>query len=227
MSLTIHVDNVSRTFCISSAGESRLIDFATVQAIANALAGKLSRNDLLIGDDELASRQAFEKYQRLLSLAAKEGWKELFYDPRTSTTARQSLQAAKATNRQVRLFYGNTVSGLAALVHTGVVGWIGGLRVDGLPRAGLTEKLGIAAGHRVHELDIVRVVDIQACTDLYCHPLFHLPNMEVVETSSGTYQLQVDGEALFSAEHKALLTRWLRFFNGSSLDAPVGIPVFC
>ena len=226
MTVSIHVDAVNRLFICTYSGESRVLDFSTVQSNANALAGRLSRNDLLIGIDELASRTAFEKYQVLLSLAAKQNWSELWYDPRVSISARQALQSAKVTGRKVRIFYGNAATGQDSLMHKGVVGWIGGLRVDGLPRVGLSEHQGQPAGHRVHELDVVRVVDIGSFVDVYRHSNYHLPKVEVLESLTGAHQLRVDDVPLFEAEHKAILTKWQRFFCGVTHETPQLIPTY-
>lgn len=226
MSMSVHSDISNRVFICSYGDESRVIDFATVHSEACALAGKLGRTDLLIGPDELDTRIAFEKYRKLLSLAAKEAWTDLWYDSRTAPPVRQALQSAKVTGRRVRVFYGNANSGLDSMVHIGVVGWISGVRTDGLMRVGLSEKQGVPAGHRVHELDVVRVVDIGACVDVYKHASYHLPPMDVIEALTGPHQLKVHGIPLFESEHKAVLTKWVRFFSGSSHEQPQTIPNF-
>jgi hypothetical protein len=226
MSISTHVDVANRVFICSFAGESRLIDFATVQSEANALAGKLGRNDLLIAPDELATRTAFEKYRKLLSLAAKADWTDLWYDSRTTGGVRQALQSAKVTGRHVRVFYGNASTGLDAMALTGVVGWICGVRVDGLMRVGLSEKQGSPAGHRVHELDVVRVVDVGAMVDVYKHPNYHLPKLEVLEALTGPHWLKAGGVPFIECEHKAVLMKWVRYFAGSTHEPPQLVPSF-
>lgn len=224
MSMSIHVDVVNKVFVCSYAGETRLIDFATVKSEVNAIAGKLGRNDLLIRSDELYTRTAYDKYRKLLSLAAKEGWNDLWYDSRTSVAVRQALQAAKATGRQVRLFFGNAATGLDSLVHIGVCGWICGTRVDGLMRVGLTETKGLPASHRVHELDVIRVLDVNSMQDSYRHPSYHLPCLELIEALEGPHVLHAAGEPFFWSAHKAVLTKWSRFFAGCTQDPPQALP---
>lgn len=226
MSIRLILDAVHRVYVFTTASETRLLDFDAVRGDCNALAGKLARSDLTIGSDEVGTRLAFEKYRKCLSLVAKAGWTDLWFDTRTPVAVRQALQSAKATGRQVRIFYGDAVTGLDCLERVGVVGWLSGTRVDGLPRAALSEKQGAPAGHRVYELDIVRIVDVDACVDAYRHANYHLPNLEVLEALTGPHQLRADGIALFDCDHKATLTKWLRFFMGSTHETPQLLPMF-
>lgn len=226
MSLTYLIDRKALVYCIANGRETRVLDFATVREEANAIAGMLGKVDLLISASEDGTMNALAKYRRLKLLCGREGRRSLWFDPRTKQSVRHALLTATATRRPIRLIYGDPASGRAYLEHAGVHGWITAAQEDGVIRPTLSETQNLETSCAVHELDIVRIVDVGSGLDTYVHPAFHLPTMEVVERTGHGFELQTNGKPMLVAEHKVTLTKWIRFFSGSSHDRPQVIPVF-
>ncbi|MDI1236384.1 MAG: hypothetical protein PSV26_02740 [Polaromonas sp.] len=226
MSLTYHIDRKALVYCIANGRETRVLDFSTVREEANAIAGMLGKVDLLISPSEDGTMNALAKYRRLKLLCSREGRRSLWFDPRVKQSVRHALLTATATRRPIRLIYGDPASGRAYLEHAGVHGWIAAGQDDGVMRPTLSETQNLETSCAVHELDIVRVIDTSSTLDTYVHPEFHMPDMEVVERSERGFELHVDGSPMLVAEHKVTLTKWARFFAGSSHDSPQVVPVF-
>lgn len=226
MSLKYLIDRKALVYCIANSRETRVLDFATVREEANAIAAMLGKSDLVICSSEDGTMNALAKYRRLKLLCGREGRRSLWFDPRVKQNVRHALMTAMATRRPIRLIYGEPTSGRACLEYAGVHGWLTACQQDGVIRPALSETENLETTCSIHELDIVRVVDIGSGLDTYAHRAFHLPKMEVVERGGSGFELQVDGKPMLVAEHKVTLTKWIRFFSGSSHDRPQVVPVF-
>lgn len=226
MSLKYLIDRKAHVYCISNSRETRVLDFATVREEANAMAGMLGNRDLVISSSEDGSMNALAKYRRLKLLCGREGKRSLWFDPRVKQKVQHAILTAAATRRPIRLIYGDSSSGRACLEFAGVHGWITACHQDGAIRPALSETQSLETSCAIHELDIVRVIDTSSSLDTYLHPAFHLPDMEIVEKSERGFELQVDGKPMLVAERKVTLTKWSRFFAGSSHDRPQVVPMF-
>jgi hypothetical protein len=123
---TLVVDHARQMYLDRHAGFTASYDFATVTATANALAGRLGVPSLAIGTSEVGSTAAYEKYLSLVRMAsAKFKPGDVWYDPRTPVPLRHALETARATRRQVRLFYGDPRTGTDRLATRDVLGYVG------------------------------------------------------------------------------------------------------
>lgn len=220
----IQIDHVNRIYVERRPGFTEACDFSTVAATANALAGRLGLPGLSIPSTEVGSAAAYEKYQRLLRLAAgRLGSGEVWYDPRLAPEARQALESARVTRRPVRLHYGDPRTGrdrLAAFDVAGFVGYSGLL----LPHPILLVTPKHHLGPRIIELEVVRIVDIHAMVTTFSHPAYHLPALQAVDAPTPAAPLQVllaaDGEPLQVCASKAQATRWIKFYRGEIHQSP-------
>lgn len=220
----IQIDHERRIYIDRHPGYTASCDFATVNATANALAGHLGLPGLSIPETEFGSEIAYEKYQRLLRLAAtrfKPG--EVWYDPRTRLEARQALEAARVTRRKVRLHYGDPRTGLDRLAAYDVAGFVGYAGWQ-LPHPILQPDRQHHLGQRICELEVVRVVDVDAMVATYSHPGYKLPDLKIVDAPAAENPMRVllaaDGKPLHECSTKGQATRWLKFYQGDTHVPP-------
>lgn len=220
--MELQVDPVRRLYVESHVGFTFGVDFSTVRATANALAGHLRMPTLAVTDDEFGSQAAFEKYQHLVRLASsrlRHG--EVWYDPRTPAGARNALESARATKRRVRLHFGDPRSGLDRLAVQDIVGFVGYASWQ-LPHPILLSDRNVHLGPRICELEVVRVVDVDGLVATYEHPTYRLPNFTTVPAGAGTdvVLLVADGQKLMECTNQAQSTRWIKFFKGCTHTPP-------
>lgn len=206
------------------AGFTASYDFATVKANANALAGHMGTPSLAIGEDEVGSVAAFEKYLSLVRMATRKFRPgDVWYDPRTPAAARHALESARATRRAVRLHYGDPRTGLDRLAVQDVVGYVG-YAAWYLPHPILLTDRQLHIGPRIVELEVVRVVDVDGLIATYEHPTYRLPHLSTVgacdpENPEGLV-LAADGREVLRCSSRAQATRWCKFFRGEIHQPP-------
>lgn len=219
---SLQIDHVRGLYCDVHAGFTATVDFLTVRATANALAGHVGMPSLAVTEAEVGSAAAFEKYQRLQRLAiAKMRPGEVWYDPRTPREAKVALDSARATRRQIRLHYGDPRTGLDRLAIDDVVGFVGYAGWQ-LPHPILLADRHVHLGPRICELEVVRVVDVEAMVATYNHPSYRLPEFSTarLDASSERVTLLADGNPVVECTNQAQATRWTKFFKGSTHAAP-------
>lgn len=221
---SIVIDHDRGLYVEKHLGYTMSIDFSTVRATANALAGLLGAPTLGIGESEIGSSSAFSKYQRLLRMAMQKirpG--EIWFDPRTPRDARVALDSARATRRKIRLHYGDPKTGLDKLVAQDVVGFVGAASWQ-LPYPILLSERNSHLGPRICELEVLRVVDVDGLCITYEHPRYKLPTFTSASTerpaAPDQVQLLADGIPIIECATQAQATRWIKFFRGSTHVPP-------
>lgn len=216
----VQIDFDRKIYLDRHAGYTATCDFGTVKATADALAGHLGMPALAVGDCEPGSLEAYRKYQHLLRLASsrfKPG--EVWYDPRTPLGAKQAIESARITRRQIRLHYGDPRSGMDRLVTQDVTGFVGYAGWQ-LPHPILQPARHVHLGPRICELEVVKVVDVDAMVATYSHANYRLPVLTTVGTADIDHPervvLAADGVALFECTNQGQATRWIKFFKGAS-----------
>lgn len=220
----LQIDHARRIYHEVHAGFTASVDFATVRATANALAGHLGLPSFALSDAEIGTPAAFEKYQRLMRLApSKLRPGDTWYDPRTPHAARHALESARATRRKIRLHYGDPKTGLDRLAVQDVVGFVGTASWQ-LPHPILLAERHMHLGPRICELEVVRVVDVDGMVATYQHNSYRLPEFGTVSVGSSEAPEKVllvaDGQPAVECANLAQATRWIKFFRGSAHAAP-------
>lgn len=218
------VDHERRIYMETHAGFTASYDFATVKANANALAGHMGTPSLAIGEEEVGSVAAFEKYLSLVRMATRKFRPgDVWYDPRTPPAARHALESARATRRAVRLHYGNPRTGVDRLAVQDVVGYVG-YAAWYLPHPILLTDRQLHIGPRIVELEVVRVVDVLGLIATYEHPTYRLPQLATVGAcdpeNPERLVLAADGREVLRCSSRAQATRWSKFFRGDIHQPP-------
>lgn len=216
------VDHERQIYLDRHAGFTASYDFATVTATANALAGRLGVPSLAIGSSEVGSTEAYEKYLSLVRMASAQfRHGDVWYDPRTPAQLRHALETARATRRQVRLFYGDPRTGLDRLATRDVLGYVG-YAAWSLPHPILLSERQTFVGPRIVELEIVKVIDVDSFLTTYSHSSYHMPTLTIVagdEDGVGAV-IAADGHRQMACTTHAQATRWCKFFRGQIHQPP-------
>lgn len=220
----LQIDHARHLYVESHVGYTASVDFSTVLATANALAGHLGIPTMGIGESEIGTQSAFEKYQRLMRLAMmKIRPGEVWYDPRTPRDARIALDTARASKRKVRLHYGDPNTGLDKLATQDIVGFVGYAGWQ-LPHPILLSERNCHLGSRICELEVVRVVDVDGMFASYEHPRYTLPAFTTVSANNSEapdeVMLIADGSPVMNCTNQGQATRWIKFFKGSTHTPP-------
>lgn len=218
------VDHERKIYIETHAGYTASYDFATVRANANALAGHLGTPSLGVGDTEIGSVAAFEKYLSLVRMASRKFRPgDVWYDPRTPAQARHALESARATRRLVRLHYGDPRTGRDRLAVQDVLGFVG-YAAWYLPHPILLVDRQLHIGPRIVELEVVRVFDVDGMVATYSHPHYHLPQLSVVSACDPDRPellvLAGDGREILKCSSQAQASRWCKFFKGAIHQPP-------
>lgn len=224
----LQIDHARRIYYECHAGFTASVDFATVRATANALAGHLGLPSFAVSDSEIGTLAAFEKYLRLMRLApSKMRPGDTWYDPRTPHAARHALESARATRRKIRLHYGDPRTGLDRLAVQDVLGFVGSAGWQ-LPHPILLAERHMHLGTRICELEVVRVVDVDGMVATYQHDSYRLPKLDTVSVGSAEAPEKVllvaDGQPVVECANQAQATRWIKFFRGGTHAAPKSSP---
>lgn len=226
MDNSLQIDVARGLYVDSHAGHMQTLDFATVHANANALAGHLGKPSFGITKDEEGTRAAFEKFGRLCRLAVERFRPgDVWYDPRTPQEVKHGLECARAQRRRVRIFYGDAKSGRDRLAMQDVVGFVGWAGWQ-LPHPILLAERHQHLGPRICELEVVRILDLDpaGAFSKYQHPRYSLPEFSTVSCSDSAQPdrvtLAADGVPLFECANKAQATRWISFFKGTTHVPP-------
>lgn len=215
----LQIDHARRIYHECYVGFTASVDFATVRATANALAGHIGMPSLGISESEIGSASAFEKYQRLMRLApTKLRPGEVWYDPRTPHATRTALESARCTRRKIRIHYGDPKTGLDRMAIQDVVGFVGNAGWQ-LPCPILLSERNIHIGPRICEPVVVRVVDVDGMFAPYQHDSYRLPEFSTVSVGSSDAPEKVLLSATASRSLNAPTGRTPRAGSSSSVAA--------
>ncbi|MDK2126768.1 hypothetical protein [Parachitinimonas caeni] len=188
--------------------------FAPAFSETTALAQRLQREDLLPDLGEFGQLSVLDKHQSLIRLAAGVDL-GTWFDPKTPTAVRKILEQLRKSGERVRLFLGDTDSGLSWLDEFDVIGRIG--RSCGTLKVPLLiGDESDAGGHAILDACLIRIQRLSDGEDLYRHEYFHLPDMNLTTDSNHPYPyvILVEGETHARFARQAQACHWMAFMAG-------------
>lgn len=235
----------------SCLGFQVVYDYACelVERIAKASRGQLSSvladNDERFDENgqvrksEVGTLAQYGLYQRLLDTYAKLNDSETWFDARTPPKVRSVLERYRKSGATLRVFYGDTETGRDWMDEYDTIGHVG--RSTGTMKAPLLVPENEHGGPALLTSCIVRMMDVATGKEVYRHPKYHLPAMELralkdetglvgagetpVRLSTmgythGVWVQEKDGTFVNHANFKSLgkAAHWMAFLAGESMD---------
>jgi hypothetical protein len=139
---------------------------------------------LPVNEDEVGTMAQYALYQKAVSEAARAKIKETWFDPDTPPEVRRVLERYRKSGEILRIFYGDTKTGRDWMAENDVLGKIG--RSTGTFKVPLMIEPGEYGGPAILDDCIVRMQDGSTGRELYRHPLYWLPEMEIRSTDGMT-----------------------------------------
>ena len=173
----VTVNEQQRVFVIRCGGGGfSCFGFDNCFGHCEQLAGLLGVPDLAPRPEEIGTLAQYDLYLTLIALAST---RELgtYFDPGTPPAVRRALEEARVHRSTVRLFQGDRETGRSWLEENDVIGRIG--RSTGILKVPLLVSAGADGGGAILTACVVRILDVHSRRELYRHPTFHVPPMEV------------------------------------------------
>lgn len=179
-------------------------------------------------EDEIGTPTQYEQYCAALQLV---GNRDLgtWFDPDTPKKARTLLEQYRKSRAKVRVFYGDTKTGRDWMEEYDMVGHIG--RSGGSMKIPLLISEGEHGGLGLLDSCIVRMIDVETRKEVYCHPRYHLPEMEIRPLDGdlaakgytyGVWATNKDGAMENHANFRSygLAAQWVAFMSGFCMEQP-------
>lgn len=119
-------------------------------------------------------------YRQAVTQAAKANIKETWFDPETPAKVRRILEQYRKSGEELRVFYGDTETGRSWMDENDVMGKIG--RSCGTFKVPLLIENGEHGGPAMLDHCVIRLMDVESGKELYRHPKFSVPEMEIRST---------------------------------------------
>lgn len=227
MKTSISLNHEQRLFVISTGSGYSCLGFDVVYAQACELEKRLRARDVPVSllapkQEDIGTLKQYEQYQKLFGLYSKADDITTWYDGRTPAAVQVALENLRKSRHRARVFYGDVETGRSWLDENDVVGRLsrssGPMKVPLL----MVDALG---GTALLTHCIVRLIDVTTGQEVYRHPAFHLPKLELGEAASYdkplgfTHAVKVEartGEMDLAANFrsKQAAENWLAFMAG-------------
>lgn len=226
--MNITVNEAEQRFVISAGSCCSVLGFDVVFEQAKELAARLlkaGRDALLPKQEDIGTLAQYDQYRSLLDAYRTLNDKTTWFDARTPVPVQKALERYRLTGKRVRLFMGDPVSGRDWMSEHDVVGWVG-RSMGPMKSPLLVVSAADAGGSALLTHCIVRMVDVLTNREVYCHPTYHLPRMELTECESydrelgfthsvkvetgGVLETRVNFKSMYDAAH------WISFMAGKS-----------
>lgn len=235
--MSITINHEQRLFVKTNAEYLSVIGFDVVFDHCRELAKRIESMELVpsnqslpeIKPEAIGTNEQYEQYQFLLSIA--RGHKlGTWFNFNTPNKVRKVLETYRKNDSRIRLFYGDKETGRSWLEENDVVGKVG--RSVGFLQIPLLLCEGENHGGAILDSCVVKIIDADTQSELYRHPHFHLPEMEIRETDENlkkkgythaVWVKQVNGKFENHANFKSLATcaHWIAFISGQCSNQPV------
>lgn len=167
---------------------------------------RANQHPLAWRDSDYGQLSGYEKYQQVLALWSKSAASnQTYFDPGTDPQVKSILESARKSDRELRLFLGDTETGRDWMDENDVIGRIG--RSMGPQKVPLLiAKNSDFGGGAILTACIVRIIDVATMRELYVHPKYQAPNLTVEpeDYSPGGYKFRVDRDGQVQARFKKI-----------------------
>jgi hypothetical protein len=186
-------------YVIDCGGGYSCFGYANAQRDTEYIATTLKRDDLAPRQDEFGTLPGYAKYQAACAAWANSiNSKRTWFTPGTPRKVCQILESYRQSDRVLRLFMGDKVTGRDWMEENDVVGRIG--RSTGSQKVPLLIEPGERGGPAILTDSIVRLMDADG-TELYRHASYQPPHLtlspetdEKMRKSGHEWSVSRDGE---------------------------------
>ncbi|CAB5514310.1 hypothetical protein LMG26857_03369 [Achromobacter anxifer] len=229
----ITIDDVERQFVVSTGNSTSCLSFDVVFHQATELlrrlrstlapSGYVSPSEQVLVS-EIGTEAQYMQHQRLLELYSLITDKQTWFDGRTPDAVQEVLERYRRSGAGVRIYIGDPATGRDGLYEYDTIGTIG--RVGGWMCLPTLVPVGQSEGGAIVTHAVIRIQDIGSSTDVYRHPLYHVPEMKLVEVVAPdlkelgyTHEVLVegpDGHQMSQTRTKSLAhaAHWIAFMHG-------------
>lgn len=225
--MNVTVNPEQQLFVISSGASCSTMGFEVVFEQAKELAARLlkaGREALMPSDAQIGSLEQYEQYRGLVEAYRTLNDKATWFDARTPVAVQKTLERYRISGQRIRIFLGDTATGRDWLSEHDVTGWVG--RSMGPMKVPLLIGAGDEGGSAILTHCIVRIVDVFTNKEVYRHPAYHLPEMEIAEAAdydkplgyTHCVNVEKDGELELRANFKTMYdaAHWVAFMAGKT-----------
>jgi hypothetical protein len=166
---SVTLNHEQRLYVIAQGGGYSCLGFDNARNHAHQIARRLGQPDLAFTAKEHDTLAGYRKYQ-----AAARAWgqsplaRDTYFDPETSPDVVKVLEVCRKTRCQVRLIFGDTMTGQSWFDEFDVVGRIG--RSTGWLKVPLLIEAGEAGGGAILTACLLCIIDWHSGEALYTHP---------------------------------------------------------
>lgn len=143
-----------------------------------------------------------------------------FFDPDTAPEVQRILEAYRLSRKPLRVFLGDAQTGRDWMEEHDVMGAIG--RSMGPVKIPLLVTKGQDGGCGLLTACIVRLVDASSMLEVYRHPSYHLPALDIVpctDTKGFVEAVLVNGEVHARFRKAGQAVKWVEFMQGKRKTA--------
>ncbi|GBG14383.1 uncharacterized protein NMK_1982 [Novimethylophilus kurashikiensis] len=241
----VSLNQDQRLFVIPSGGGYSCLGFDVVYNYITEFASRIAKAGRAISvtpqSAEIGTLKQYEDYLSLLQEYRAIEDKETWFDARTPEQVRKVLEAYRKSGNRVRIFLGDESTGRDWMDEHDMMGRIG--RSMGPMKSPLLISDDEDGGPALLTSCIVRIVDVTTRKDVYRHPQYHLPEMELRSISDedgytdskgkyvslaalgyshGVWVKNQNGLLLNHANFKSYgkACNWMAFMSGDSFTQP-------
>ena len=234
--MEVTLNEQQKLFVLKSDQYTSCLGFDVVYGYCQELVIRLTKLDgrkssfvpPTILESERGTIKQYSQYQSLLKLLGdrKTG---TWFNHRTPSKVRKTLERCRKEGNIIRIFYGDSVTGRCWMSENDVLGRVG--RSTGPMQIPLLVAEGEGGGPALLDSCVVRIIDVSTRAELYRHPLYFLPEMEIRAVDSfllregythGVWVKSPAGQftnnACFNSFGKA--AQWAAFMTGECNEQP-------
>lgn len=177
---------------------------------------------------EIGTLSQYRLYEALMAAYTRIKDKETWFTEDTPAQVCRVIERYRKSGEAIRVFYGDVVTGRSWMDEYDVIGRVG--RSMGPMKSPLLVAEGEYAGGCLLTDCIIRMIDVETGEDVYCHPKFHVPEMELRKLDGdllqgythGVWVKAKDGQFANHVKFKSIgeAGRWIAFITGESRDLP-------
>lgn len=230
--MDVTLNQSQQLFVLKSGSSYSCLGFNVVYERACELVKRLAKAGERLAtpkETEIGTLTQYRLYESLMQAYAHLKDKETWFTEDTPAKVRWEIERYRKSGEAIRVFYGDVVTGRSWMDEYDVIGRVG--RSAGPMKSPLLVAEGEYAGGCLLTDCIIRLIDVKTGEDVYRHPKFHVPEMELRKLDGdlllqgythGLWVKAKDGQFANHANFKSIgeAGHWIAFITGESRDLP-------
>lgn len=185
MSMTMTINHEQRLFVIPAGDGYSCLGFDVLFARLKQIVEYLGLKDQWglpweVNESEKGTAGQYAMYRKAVDEASRREIRETWFDPGTVLKVQEVLERYRESGKTIRLFYGDPETGHDWMEENDVMGRIG--RTGGIFKSPILVEKGEFGGPAILTASIIRIMDAETGRELYRHPRYLSPEMEVRST---------------------------------------------